>query len=68
MPRMYIPAEYKYPCILEVCTYSLKHAQQCVVCGKHWIEQTPSLQDFCPRLIIPPESKYGPENKYLFRR
>ena len=46
----------------------MKHAQQRVVYGKHWIEPTPSLQDFSLRLIIHPESKYGPENKYLFRR
>ena len=54
MPRKYIPPEYKYPCIVEVCALSLKRAQQHVVYGKHWIKQTPSLQDFSLRLIIPP--------------
>ena len=71
MPRKYIPPNISTPVSWKyntVCTKSLKHAQQRVMCGKHWIEQTPSLQDFCLSLIIPPESKYGPENKYLFRR
>ena len=47
--------------IAETCTTA------CCV-GKYWIEQTHFLQDFSLRLIIPPESQYGPENKYLFRR
>ena len=47
---------------------SYAHTLYGLLCGKHWIEQTPSLQDFCLRLIIPPENKYSPENKYLFRR
>ena len=72
MPQKYIPPKYKYPYILEVCPQFLKHAQQRIVHGKHKIEQTSSLQDFCLRLIIPPppppESKYGPENKYLHHR
>ena len=68
MPRKYIPPEYKYPLypgsmyiIAETCTTA-----SCV--RKALDEQTPSLQDFCLRFIIPPENKYGPENKYLFRR
>ena len=68
MPRKYIPPKYKYPYILEVCPQSLKHAQQRIVYGKHKIEQTSSVHDFCLRLIIPPESKYGPENKYPHHR
>ena len=45
------------------------------MCGKHWIEQTPSLQEICLRLIIPPKistapkisscSVANPENTYV---
>ena len=62
MPRKCISPKYKYPYILEECPQSLKHAQQRIVYGKHKIEQTSSLQDFCLRLIDnPPKVSTAPK-------
>ena len=68
MPRKYIPPSISTPVPWKY-VHNRWNMHNSVLCAEStWIEQAPSLQDFSLRLIIPPESKHGPENKYLFRR
>ena len=61
MPRKYIPPNISTPVSWKYVHNRWKYAQQRVVCGKHWIEQTPSLQDFSLRPYHTPKVSTAPK-------